>query len=98
MNMAWDAEKIRSLRLRMGWSQSDLARHLHVQCQQVTDWEMELAEPETETTQALDMIFKEAEVTADFVSCGSLAEIMFDESEAPQIDATSIRSKFSNNQ
>lgn len=92
--MAWDGDKIRDLRLRMGWSQSDLARRLHVDSSVVSQLEMELEHPAQEVSQNLDLLFRQAEASADFVSCGSLAEIVFEESDAPQIDTSSIRSKF----
>ena len=55
---------------------------------------MELEQPEAEISQNLEMLFRQAEASADFVSCESLAEIVFEESDAPQIDTSSIRSKF----
>lgn len=98
MTMAWDAEKIRGLRLRMGWSQSDLARRLHIDSQKIGQWEMGLEIIEDEMSQALDLLHRLADVSADQVSCESLAEIEFDLSEAPQVDINSIRRKFQNSQ
>jgi transcriptional regulator with XRE-family HTH domain len=97
MFMAWDAEKIRDLRLRMGWSQTDLARRLHTESKTVIEWEIGLEEPAVEFTQELDLLFKQAESSADQVSCDSLCEIEFEESGATQIDASSIRRKFFSN-
>ena len=93
--MVWDGDKIRDLRLRMGWSQSDLARRLQVESTKISQLEMELEKPAKEIAQNLEMLFRQAEASADFVSCESLAEIVFEESDAPQIDTSSIRSKFS---
>ncbi len=98
MIMAWDAEKIRGLRLRMGWSQSDLARRLQIDSQKIGQWEMGLEIIEDEISQALDLLHRLADVSADQVSCDSLSEIEFDLSEAPQVDINSIRRKFQNNQ
>jgi len=98
MMMAWDAEKIRSLRLRMGWSQSDLARRLHIDSQKIGQWEMGLEIIEDEISQALDLLHRMADVSADQTCCDSLAAIEFDLSEAPQVDINSIRRKFQNNQ
>jgi transcriptional regulator with XRE-family HTH domain len=93
--MVWDSEKIRDLRLRMGWSQSDLARRLHVDSQNVIELEMGLLEqPSDEVVSGLDLLLKQAEASADGMSCDSLAEIMFVEDEVPQVDANSIRRKF----
>ena len=98
MRMSWDAEKIRGLRLRMGWSQSDLARRLHTDTQRIGQWEMGLEEIQEDITQILDFLHRQADVSADQVCCGSLAEILFDELDVPQVDSNSIRRKFQNNQ
>jgi hypothetical protein len=42
----------------------------------------------------LDLLLKQAEASADALSCDSLAEIMFVEDGALQVDANSIRRKF----
>lgn len=82
----------------MGWSQSDLARRLHIDCQLIGQWEMGLEEIQDELTQVLDLLHRQADFSADELSCESLAEILFDELEAPQVDSTSIRRKFRENQ
>lgn len=92
--MDWNGEKIRGLRLRMGWSRSDLARRLRIESQQVGQLEMDLEEAPETLSQALDLLFKQAEVSADGVSCGSLAEIVFEEDDVLQVDTSSIRRKF----
>jgi transcriptional regulator with XRE-family HTH domain len=93
--MIWDAEKIRDLRLRMGWSQSDLARRLEVDSQSIGQLEMGLVEQTPkELSSRLDLLFKQAEASADGVSCNSLAEIMFIEDDVLQVDTGSIRRKF----
>ncbi len=98
MAMSWDAEKMRGLRLRMGWSQSDLARRLHIDSQMIGQWEMGLEEIQDEITQVLELLHRQADFNADEVSCESLAEILFEELEAPQIDSSSIHRKFRENQ
>ncbi len=98
MSISWDAEKIRGLRLRMGWSQSDLARRLEIDCQMIGQWEMGLEEIQEEMTQVLELLHRQADFSADQICCESLAEILFDELESPQVDSTSIRRKFRENQ
>jgi len=92
--MVWDREKIRDLRLRMGWSQSDLARRLDIDARQITDIEMGLEEPRQDQLSGLDLLLKQAEASADGMACDSLAEIVFGEDEVLQVDTTSIRRKF----
>ncbi|MGZ5278900.1 MAG: helix-turn-helix domain-containing protein [Pseudobdellovibrionaceae bacterium] len=92
--MVWDREKIRDLRLRMGWSQSDLARRLQVEANKITEIEMGLQEPQQDQLSGLDLLLKQAEASADGMACDSLAEIVFDEDEVLQVDTSSIRRKF----
>lgn len=54
--MIWDSENIRELRRRLGWSQSDLARRLKMDSDQIGQIEMDLAEPDLETTQTLELL------------------------------------------
>lgn len=92
--MEWDGSKIRDLRLRMGWSQSDLARRLQIESKKISEFEMGLELAPEEVESALDLLLKQADVTADGVSCGSLCEIVFDEDEVLQVDTSSVRRKF----
>lgn len=92
--MEWDGLKIRDLRLRMGWSASDLARRLHVDPNKINQFEMGIESPEDAVLASLDLIFKQAEASADDVFCESLAEIVFIEDEVTQIDNNAIHSKF----
>lgn len=92
--MEWDANSIRDLRLRMGWSPSDLARRLHIDSLKVQQIEAGLESAESNILDSLDLIFKQAEVSAEEKSCESLAEIVFIEDEVTQIDNSAIQNKF----
>jgi len=92
--MVWDKDKIRDLRLRMGWSQSDLARRLKIESAQIGQLEMDLEEAPEELSQALDILLKQADVSADAVFCGALSEIVFHEDKVLQVDTSFIRRKF----
>lgn len=92
--MVWDGHKIRDLRLRMGWSQSDLARRLQVESQKINAFETELEITPKDIRNALDFLHQQADLSAHSVSCSSLAQIMFDEDELLQIDTSSIQRKF----
>lgn len=92
--MVWDGDKIRSLRLRMGWSQSDLARRLKIESQKINEMEMDLMEAPEDIWSALDLLLKQADVSASRMSCHSLAEILFDEDQVLQVDTSSLQRKF----
>lgn len=92
--MVWDGDQIRDLRRRLGWSQSDLARRLQTESKKITEIEIGLEETPQELVSGLDLLFKQAEASAEGVSCDSLAEIVFGEDEVLQVDTSSIRRKF----
>lgn len=60
----WDASKIKGLRRRLGWSQSDLARRLSCDSNSVKFWEEASATPTEVQSSALHMIFQQAELVA----------------------------------
>lgn len=93
-HLEWSGDRIKDLRLRMGWSQSDLARRLHVNSLEIAQWEMDLECPQDCITEQLDLLLKLAQWSAEQVSCESLAEIVFDESEATQVDSQSLQNKY----
>lgn len=92
--MDWHGNKIRDLRLRMGWSRSDLARRLHIESAKISQLEMELEETSDDLSQALDILLKQADVSADMVFYDALSEIVFEEDKVLQVDTGSIRRKF----
>jgi DNA-binding transcriptional regulator YiaG len=57
------AERVKALRCRMGWCQSDLARRLGVSSDQVKDWELGQTQPSSEYLLVLDDLFHQASVT-----------------------------------
>lgn len=95
--MVWDAERIRGLRLRMGWSQNDLARRLEIDSLRVGQLEMEMEELSMELEQSLDLLEKQAQMTADDLADQTLAEILLEEDDATQIDHASVKRRFFNN-
>jgi transcriptional regulator with XRE-family HTH domain len=88
--MEWKSEEIRHLRLRLGWSRSDLARRLSLECATISLWEEGNRLPEFKENQMLDMIAKQADVVADETSAAPIAEIYCDESAIDQCELRSV--------
>jgi transcriptional regulator with XRE-family HTH domain len=84
--MEWKSEEIRHLRLRLGWSRSDLARRLSLECSLVSLWEEGNRMPEFKESQMLDLIAKQADVVAEETSATPVAEIYCDETELDQCE------------
>jgi transcriptional regulator with XRE-family HTH domain len=95
--MEWNAEKIRELRLRLGFSTSDLARRLHTESAAVKDWEAGEILPPPEQLQILDLLSHHAEECAEEVVTCALAEQCLESDELGQIDLNSVKHRFSEN-
>jgi ribosome-binding protein aMBF1 (putative translation factor) len=95
--MNWDSEKIRDLRLRLGFSPSDLARRLQCECSDVRSWEVGIAEPMDFQLQQLDLLQKQAEECAQEMAHHPLAESLLDTDELGQIDLHQVKTRFSRN-
>lgn len=89
--MEWDAEQIRSLRRRLGWSHADLARRLGVQVESIHQWEKGEAVPQ-EVTNDLEVIFNQAEVAAVEISQLTQVESTLVKRELESIDNESLDS------
>lgn len=94
--MTWDAEKIRDLRLRLGFSTADLARRLQTECRSIRVWEAGEELPQSFQLQLLDILSNQAEVCAEETAAGALAEHQADD-QLGQIDLTSVKRRFSEN-
>jgi len=99
--MEWNAEKIKTLRCRMGWSQSDLARRLNCDPELVIHLEQSNGPvPEIDQLQRQElvstmmMLENQAESHADQVLQESLAEVILEETHEQQIDQESVRKRF----
>jgi ribosome-binding protein aMBF1 (putative translation factor) len=62
--MIWDAEQVRTLRRRLGWSQGDLARRLKIDVTRVRDIEMEFEDADAEISRQLELYASLAESCA----------------------------------
>lgn len=91
--MEWTSEKIRELRRRMGWSQSDLARRLHCESVTVASLEKGNSQPESSVTQILEMLFNQAELSAYEMTQTCQAEAALNERALESIDLRSLESE-----
>jgi Predicted transcriptional regulators len=86
----WNRESLRSLRLRLGWSKSDLARRLGCSSQDIDEWEMGRSMDST-TRSNLEMIYLQAETVCDDVKCTPAAENECDRKALDQIDFSRVK-------
>lgn len=86
----WTPGSIRCLRLRMGWSQSDLARRLDLNPQTIADWETEAVLPLPQKLEILDLIEKQAQMHAEATAISPIAERECEEKDLMQVDVSRI--------
>ncbi|WII73474.1 helix-turn-helix transcriptional regulator [Bdellovibrio sp. 22V] len=92
-SLSWDKEALRSLRLRLGWSRSDLARHLHCSSEQVELMEDGTRQIDTSLRGQLELILRQAEACCDEVKFTPVAENECDKKALEQIDFSRVRAE-----
>jgi transcriptional regulator with XRE-family HTH domain len=86
----WNQGQIRLLRLRLGWTQSDLARRL--QCDAITVQSMEAgSEAAVEIVHKLELIAHQADLCGDEIQCLPAAENMCDQQRLGQVELNKVR-------
>ncbi len=88
--MEWNPSRLHHLRLRLGWSQSDLARRLECSSQELALFEEGQGILAPGLLQKLDFIENQARVANEDLFFESLADLYFEESSEEQIDHRSL--------
>ncbi len=91
--MIWNPERIRTLRRRLGWSQSDLARRLKTESFSVQSWEEGTTAPANQHVQSLELIFNQAELSALEITQTTQAECTLRQRELESIHIQSLDSE-----
>lgn len=87
----WSKEAIKSLRLRLGWSQADLARRLSCASTEIELWENGSRSPEMNFANELFLIAKLADACSHEVHSSPLAETLCDQKALGQIEFSEIK-------
>lgn len=90
-SIEWDAEALRTLRLRMGWSRSDLARRLHCSSDEVESWEEGIVQVEAALKGELEILLHQAEACCDEVKIMPVAENECDKNALDQIEFSRVK-------
>ncbi len=77
---------VKSLRLRLGWTQSDLSRRLGCKVSEISQWETGLAVPSSNHAGTLQLLFSQAEACALDTQAAPRAEIFCDRKDLGQIN------------
>ncbi|KYG67356.1 hypothetical protein AZI86_10200 [Bdellovibrio bacteriovorus] len=90
----WTKENIRSLRLRLGWSKSELAYRLHCSPAQVDQWENQSSSAmDPNISSALEIILRQAEACSEEVHFTPAAENQCDKKALEQIDFSLVKAE-----
>ncbi|HRO67152.1 MAG TPA: helix-turn-helix transcriptional regulator [Pseudobdellovibrionaceae bacterium] len=85
---------LRKLRCRMGWTSSDLARHLKVKSTEVEAWEKQGSSPkDPEIISRIKFLLRQADMCSDEVKTGPIAENFLDEKALGQVDSDRVKDR-----
>jgi ribosome-binding protein aMBF1 (putative translation factor) len=87
----WNKETIRSLRLRLGWSKSDLARRLKCSSTEVDFLENGKSAVATSVRGELEIILRQAEACSDETKFTPMAENECEAKALEQIDFSRVK-------
>lgn len=90
--MEWDSHKIKSLRRRLGWSQSDLARRLKTESISVISWEEGTTSPPRTEAQILELLLSQAELSSLEISQTTQVELTMSQRELESLNLQSLES------
>lgn len=88
---SWQHDQIRLLRLRLGWTQADLARRLKCETQVIESLESGQVAAAVEIVHKLELIAHQAELCGDEVQCMPAAENMCDQEQLGQVELNKVR-------
>ncbi len=95
--MTWNPEKIKDLRLRMGFSSSQLAQKLNCDCTDIHNAEAGEHRFSAEQLSMLNLLFNQAEACSLEISEAPRAEQILEKNELMQIDLITVKKIFSEN-
>jgi transcriptional regulator with XRE-family HTH domain len=90
----WNKENLRSLRLRLGWSKSDLARRLKCSIDNVDSWEDGSVSVDLYFKGELEIMFRQCEECNDVLRYAPASELVLDENALEQIEFSRVKADF----
>ncbi len=87
----WQQKQIRLLRLRLGWTQSDLARRLQCETDLIESLESGNERAAVEMVHKLELIAHQADLCGDEIQCLPAAENMCDQEHLGQVSLNKVR-------
>lgn len=91
IGLEWNRKSIRSLRLRLGWTQADLARRLQCSSYEINEWENGSTVVDGHFRGKLEIIFRQAETCCDEVQNTPRAEVELSKNFLEQIRFSNLK-------
>jgi transcriptional regulator with XRE-family HTH domain len=88
---SWHQTQIRTLRLRLGWTQSDLARRLECETKLIESLELGSEQAAVEIVHKLELIAHQADLCGDEIQCLPAAELVCDQEHLGQVELNKVR-------
>lgn len=90
----WNKDNLRNLRLRLGWSKSDLARRLKCSISDVDAWEEGTTKIEFEFKGELEIMLRQCQECSDEVKNRPASDEALDKNALGQIDFSRVNDDF----
>ncbi len=90
-SLGWDKDSLRSLRLRLGWSKSDLARRLKCSIEQIDNWEEGSQSIDSATKGELEIICRLCEEMSDELRVSPMSEVLLEQKALDQINFSQLK-------
>lgn len=88
--IVWNKTQARELRLRLGWTQADLARRLHVEVQEITEWELGQKNPDNGLLADIEFLLKQADLCSEEVQKAPLIETELEANHLNQLHSDEV--------
>jgi transcriptional regulator with XRE-family HTH domain len=89
--MTWNGTKVRELRLRIGWSQAELARQLGCDINLLRDWEFDEAEVPFGYSLSLSVIQHSMEANSEILGRRAVSQVVMKNLGVCQIGSHDLR-------
>ena len=90
-SLEWNKESVRALRLRLGWSKSDLARRMKCSITEVDSWEDGSSQLATQVKGELEIIYRQCQECSDEVKYTPVSELELDKKALEQIEFSRVK-------
>ncbi len=90
-SLEWNKQSVRALRLRLGFSKSDMARRLKCSLKQVDSWEEGTQDLEIQIKGELEIMYRQCQECSDEVKYAPASEVALDKNALEQIEFSRVK-------